>query len=81
MGATNLISRNENSLITAFAKVVVRLFAQDVPAKAAPTVFAATETLRGGSYAGPDNRQEMAEPPVLVGRSDAAADLVCAARL
>ena len=67
--------------MTVVAKVVVRLFAQDAATGATPTLFAATEPIPGGSYAGPGNRREMAGPPVLVGRSDAASDPVAAARL
>ena len=39
------------------------------------------EDWSGGSYAGPGNRRELAGPPVLVGRSDTAADPAIAARL
>ena len=81
MSATNLMSSNESPVMSVFAKVVVRLFAQDAVTGATPTLFAATAPIPGGSYAGPGNRREMAGPPVLVGRSDAAADVVVAARL
>jgi NAD(P)-dependent dehydrogenase (short-subunit alcohol dehydrogenase family) len=81
MAATNLMSSSESPVMTAFAKVAVRLFAQDAVMGATPTLFAATEDLPGGSYAGPSRRREMAGPPVLVGRSAQAADPVVAARL
>ena len=81
MTATNLMSSSESPVMTVFAKVVVRLFAQDAVTGATPTLFAATEPVPGGSYAGPANRREMAGPPILVGRSDAAADPLTAARL
>ena len=81
MTATNLMSSSESPVMTAFAKVAVRLFAQDAVMGATPTLFAATEDIRGGSYAGPRSRREMAGSPVLVGRSSQAADLGVAARL
>jgi len=81
MTATNLMSSSESRVMTAFAKVAVRLFAQDVVMGATPTLFASTEDLPGGSYAGPGGRREMAGPPILVGRSAVAADPVAAARL
>jgi len=55
--------------MTVVAKVAVHLFAQDAATGATPTLFAATEPVPGGSYAGPGNRRELAGPPVLVGRS------------
>jgi NAD(P)-dependent dehydrogenase (short-subunit alcohol dehydrogenase family) len=81
MAATNLMSSSESPVMTAFAKMAVRLFAQDAVMGATPTLFAASEDLPGGSYAGPGRRHEMAGPPVLVGRSSQAADPVVAARL
>ena len=81
MTATNLMSSSESPVMTVLAKVAVRLFAQDAVTGATPTLFAATEPMPGGSYAGPGNRLELSGPPVLVGRSDAAADVVAAARL
>ena len=81
MTATNLMSSSESPVMTVLAKVAVRLFAQDAVTGATPTLFAATEPVPGGSYAGPGNRLELSGPPVLVGRSDAAADFVAAARL
>lgn len=81
MAATNLMSSSENPVMTAVARLAVSLFAQDATSGATPTLFAATEPIPGGSYVGPGNRREMAGPPVLVGRSDAAADVVSAARL
>jgi NAD(P)-dependent dehydrogenase (short-subunit alcohol dehydrogenase family) len=81
MTATNLMSSSESAVMRAFAAVVVRLFAQDVVAGATPTLFAATEPIPGGSYAGPSRRREMVGPPVLVGRSHEAADPLVAARL
>ena len=54
MAATNLMSSSESPVMTAFAKVAVRLFAQDAVMGATPTLFASTEDLPGGSYAGPE---------------------------
>jgi NAD(P)-dependent dehydrogenase (short-subunit alcohol dehydrogenase family) len=81
MTATNLMSSSESPVMTAFAKLAVRLLAQDAVMGATPTLFAATEDLPGGSYAGPGSRREMAGPPILVGRSAMAADPVAAALL
>ncbi len=81
MAATNLMSSSESVVLTALAKVAVRLFAQDAVMGATPTLFAATADVPGGSFAGPGNRRELAGPPVLVGRSAMAADPVAAARL
>lgn len=81
MAATNLMSSSESPFMKVFAKVVVRLFAQDPAAGAAPTLFAATEDLPGNSYVGPSGRREMAGPPVPVGRSARASDLALAAQL
>ena len=52
MTATNLMSSSESPAMTAFAKVAVRLFAQDPVMGATPTLFAATADIPGGSYAG-----------------------------
>ena len=82
MAATNLgSSSKKNPVLNAVAKVAVRLFAQDATSGAAPTLYAATEPMPGAGYAGPGGRREMTGPPVLVGRSDEAADAAIAARL
>jgi NAD(P)-dependent dehydrogenase (short-subunit alcohol dehydrogenase family) len=81
MTATNLMSSSESPVLTLLARVAVGLFAQGAAMGATPTLFAATADVPGGSYAGPSIRREMAGPPVLVGRSAAAADPVVAARL
>ena len=81
MVATILMSSSENPVTTVVAKVAVHLFARDAATGATPTLFAATEAVPGGSYAGPGNRRELAGPPVLVGRSDMAVDPAIAARL
>jgi NAD(P)-dependent dehydrogenase (short-subunit alcohol dehydrogenase family) len=82
MAATNLgSSSKKNPVLNVVAKVAVRLFAQDATSGAAPTLYAATEQMPGAGYAGPSGRREMTGPPVLVGRSDEAADAATAARL
>lgn len=81
MAVTNLMSSSESAFMRAMARVAVRLFAQDAASGAGPTLFAATEAIPGGSYAGPANRRELAGPPVLVGRSPEASNLETAARL
>jgi NAD(P)-dependent dehydrogenase (short-subunit alcohol dehydrogenase family) len=81
MAATNLNSSSTNPLLKLVGALVVRLFAQSAAAGAAPTLFAATAPIPGGSYAGPSRRHEMAGPPTLVSRSAAASDLISAARL
>lgn len=81
MAATNLMFSSKNPVMTLLAKVAVALFAQEAASGATPTLFAATESVAGGSYAGPGNRREMAGPPVLVGRTKAASNLATAARL
>jgi hypothetical protein len=48
---------------------------------ALPTLYAATQNLRGDSYVGPDGFQEGRGHPKLVGRSDAACDIATARRL
>jgi hypothetical protein len=58
-----------------------RLIAQDGPAGALPTLYAAVEDLPGGSYAGPGGLFELRGAPTLVGRSRAAGDPVAARRL
>ena len=67
--------------MTVIGNLVVRLFAQNATDGAAPTLFAATAPIPGGSYAGPSSRREMTGPPILVGRSPAASDLPIATRL
>lgn len=81
MASTNLGSSMENVALKVVAAIVLRLFAQDAVSGAAPTLFAATEKIAGGSYAGPGGRNEMTGPPKLVGRTSAASDPAVAARL
>jgi NAD(P)-dependent dehydrogenase (short-subunit alcohol dehydrogenase family) len=81
MAATNLGSSTRNPLIKMVGAIAVRFFAQDAASGAAPTLFAATESLAGASYVGPTNKGEMSGPPGLVARSAAASDIDVAARL
>ncbi len=57
------------------------LIAQTDEMGALPTVYAATEDIPGGSYAGPDGFMEQRGHPRLVGRSKAASDAETARRL
>jgi NAD(P)-dependent dehydrogenase (short-subunit alcohol dehydrogenase family) len=79
--ATNLGSTSYGPLMNAGIGVLNHLFAQEAAAGATPTLFAATEPIAGGSYAGPSRRRGMAGPPTLVDRSSTAADPAVAARL
>jgi NAD(P)-dependent dehydrogenase (short-subunit alcohol dehydrogenase family) len=79
--STNLGSTSYGRVMNAGIRVLNRVFAQDAAAGATPTLFAATEPIAGGSYAGPSGRRGMAGPPTLVGRSSAASDPAAAARL
>jgi NAD(P)-dependent dehydrogenase (short-subunit alcohol dehydrogenase family) len=79
--STNLGSTSYGRLLNAGIGVLNHVFAQDAAAGATPTLFAATEPIDGGSYAGPSGRRGMAGPPTLVGRSRAASDSAVAARL
>ncbi len=81
MASTNLGASMENVALKVVAAIALRLFAQDAVGGAAPTLFAATERIAGGSYAGPGGRNEMTGPPKLVGRTNAASDPAVAARL
>jgi NAD(P)-dependent dehydrogenase (short-subunit alcohol dehydrogenase family) len=79
--STNLGSTSYGRLANAAIGLLNKLVAQDAATGATPILFAATEPIAGGGYAGPSGRREMAGPPVLVGRSDAASDRIAAARL
>lgn len=79
--ATNLGSTSYGRLANLAIGVLNKLVAQNAAAGATPTLFAATESLAGGSYVGPSGKREMTGPPTLVGRSSAASDPVAAARL
>ena len=79
--STNLGSMSYGRVMNAGISVMNRVFAQNAAAGATPTLFAATEPIAGGSYAGPGGRRGMAGPPTLVARSRAASNPAVAARL
>jgi len=79
--ATNLQNRTENVIQNTLMAVGNRLLAQSDEMGALPTLYAATQDIPGGSYAGPDGFQEQRGHPKLVGRSDAARDAETARRL
>ncbi|MHA6668475.1 oxidoreductase [Homoserinimonas sp. A447] len=81
MAATNLGSHSGSAIMTFLAEAIVPFFAQNATAGAAPTLFAATADIPGGSYAGPRKRRELVGSPILVGRSNAASDVAAARRL
>lgn len=80
MASTNLGS-HVDGMMKAVAGIAVRFFSQSATAGAAPTLFAATEPIPSGSYAGPGHRGGLTGPPTLVGRTSTASDPVIAARL
>jgi NAD(P)-dependent dehydrogenase (short-subunit alcohol dehydrogenase family) len=83
--ATNLQAvgpRMSGSRSAALAmRVLNRVIAQDDETGALPILYAATEDLPGGSYAGPSGRGELHGPPTLVHPSRAATDETTARRL
>lgn len=79
--ATNLQSHSGQVWADRFSKVANLVFAQSGEMGALPTLFAATEDLPGGSYAGPGGFGEMRGYPTLVGRSADASDAELARRL
>ena len=72
--ATHLQSHTGNPVSRAVMAVGNRVWAQSDERGALPTLYAATQDLPGGAYAGPDGRGEMRGFPTLVNRSDAALD-------
>jgi NAD(P)-dependent dehydrogenase (short-subunit alcohol dehydrogenase family) len=72
--ATELQSRTGNVFQNAFMWVGNRVIAQSGEQGAWPTLYAATQDIPGGSYAGPDGRGEARGNPTLVGTNDAARD-------
>jgi NAD(P)-dependent dehydrogenase (short-subunit alcohol dehydrogenase family) len=81
LAATNLGSHSGSAIMTFLAEAIVPFFAQNATAGAAPTLFAATADIPGGSYAGPRKRRELVGSPILVGRSVAANNAADARRL
>jgi NAD(P)-dependent dehydrogenase (short-subunit alcohol dehydrogenase family) len=78
---TNLQRKTGSAIQTALMKISNRLVAQSAEMGALPTLYAATQNLRGDSYVGPDGFQEARGHPKLVGRSDAACDFATAHQL
>ncbi|WP_375387323.1 MULTISPECIES: oxidoreductase [Actinomycetes] len=72
--ATNLQGRSSNPVARAAMAVANRVFAQSDAQGALPSLYAVVTDLPGGSYVGPDGRNEMSGYPTLVGRSAAATD-------
>jgi len=70
MAVTGLGSHTGSAAMTFIGTTVARIFGQDATGGAAPTLFAATAPVAGGSYAGPSRRRELVGPPVLVSRSE-----------
>jgi NAD(P)-dependent dehydrogenase (short-subunit alcohol dehydrogenase family) len=79
--ATNLQSRTGSWLQNGLMTISNKLVAQSDEMGALPTLFAASQDIPGGSYAGPDGFQEQRGHPKLVGRSAAAKDADVATRL
>jgi NAD(P)-dependent dehydrogenase (short-subunit alcohol dehydrogenase family) len=71
---THLQGHTESRVQTALLALGNRIMAQDEEMGALPTIYAATQDIPGGSYAGPDGRVEQGGHPTLVGRSGAASD-------
>jgi NAD(P)-dependent dehydrogenase (short-subunit alcohol dehydrogenase family) len=79
--ATNLQGHTGSTIQNALLALGNRLVSQSDEMGALPTLYAATQDIPGGSYAGPDGFQEQRGHPRLVGRSRAAGDEVTARRL
>jgi NAD(P)-dependent dehydrogenase (short-subunit alcohol dehydrogenase family) len=79
--ATNLQGRTGNAVGDRVVKVANKVIAQSEEMGALPILFAATQDLPGGSYVGPDRRNERRGYPTLVGRSAEASDIDLAQRL
>jgi len=79
--ATNLQFGYGNRVVDRLMTVLNRMVAQSAAMGALPTAYAATQDLPGGSYVGPDGRNEIGGYPTLVGRSVAARDVGLAERL
>jgi NAD(P)-dependent dehydrogenase (short-subunit alcohol dehydrogenase family) len=80
--ATNLQFAATPSRIERLASVVLnRVYAQSAERGAAPTLYAATADIPGGSFVGPDGFQEMRGEPKIVKSTRAARDPETALRL
>jgi NAD(P)-dependent dehydrogenase (short-subunit alcohol dehydrogenase family) len=79
--ATNLQLHSGNRVVDGFMAVLNRVVGQSAGIGALSTAYAVTQDLPGGSYVGPDGRNEIRGYPTLVGRSAAASDVQLAERL
>ncbi len=79
--ATNLQSHSGHAIMDRMMRISNRVIAQSQEMGALPTVYAATQELPGGSYAGPEGRGEIRGNPTLVGRTAEASDAKVAAAL
>jgi NAD(P)-dependent dehydrogenase (short-subunit alcohol dehydrogenase family) len=78
---TNLQHHTESVFHRGMMVVSDRLLGQSDEMGGLPILYAATQDIPGGSYAGPDGWQEFRGHPRLVGRSKAASDADTARRL
>lgn len=82
VAATNLTNHTGYpKAVGAVFGVATRLLAQSQEMGSLPTVYAATQDLPGGSYAGPGGRSEARGNPTLVGRTPEASDPDVAGKL
>ncbi|MDV3123696.1 SDR family NAD(P)-dependent oxidoreductase [Mycobacterium sp. 21AC1] len=82
--ASNLQNVSEKPLMSAVQhgiKAVADVFANDVDAGAAPTLYCISEPIPPGSYVGVDGKFGLRGGPVLIGRSALACDYAAAARV
>ncbi|MBU9767285.1 SDR family NAD(P)-dependent oxidoreductase [Mycobacterium sp. TNTM28] len=82
--ASNLPNVSDKPLMSAVqrgVKAVADVFANDIDAGAAPTLYCLSEPIPPGSYVGVDGRFGLRGGPVLIGRSALACDYEIAARV
>jgi len=79
--ATHLQTASPPLIDRTVLAVMNRFVAQSANAGALPTLFAATTDVPGGTYTGPDGRNELRGAPQLVGMSARARDEAAARRL
>ncbi|OFB41194.1 dehydrogenase [Mycolicibacterium sp. (ex Dasyatis americana)] len=82
--ASNLPNVSDKPLMSAVqrgVKVVADVFANDIDAGAAPTLYCLSEPIPPGSYVGVEGRFGLRGGPVLIGRSAVACDYQSAARV
>jgi len=78
---TNLQGHSGNAIADRATLVITKAMGQSARQGAWPTLYAATEDLPGGSYAGPGGFAETRGAPKLVGRTAEASDPVLAQQL